>query len=367
MGIFVFEAACAIQRRGHQVKVIAMHSQGAKVLDNWEGVEIIRTKYLPETWEMLQSQGGGLPEVWKNKPWARLQLVPFLFTHFYNSLVFTRDCDLLHANWTLSGAIAMCIHWISRKPYLVTVQGSDIFKAARNPLFAGVTRIVLNGAKKVVALSNSLAREIDKLRVDPSLVEIIPNGVDTHRFTSLPFEQRLDQILFVGSLIDRKGVGNLLQAFASVIKHFPGLHLILAGEGSQCAEYKALACSLGISEEVVFTGSQTQEQVAEHMRKSKLFVLPSIEEGLGVVLLEALASGTPIVASNVGGIPDVVTETVGKLVSPGDLDGLDRAISAILSLSVDKWNILHENARLRAVEIFDWDQIALRICQLYQG
>lgn len=367
MGIFVFEAARALQRRGHQVKVIAIHSPGSKTRETWDGMEIIRTQYLPEKWELLQSQGGGLPEVWKSRPWARLQVLPFMLAHFINILVSTRGWDMLHANWTLSGSMAWAVHLLTGKPYVVTVQGSDIFKAPRLPLVAGITRTVLRGAKKVLALSESLSGAVVALGVDPEMVEVVPNGVNTQRFLPALSADRADQVLFVGSLIERKGVRYLLEAFASLHQCRLSTRLVLVGEGSQRDEYEEKARVLGIASNVLFTGSQTQEQVSAWMQSSRLFVLPSIEEGLGVVLLEALACGTPIVATRVGGIPDVVVADVGRLVPPADPEQLKAAMLSILDLPEQDWSVLSQNARARAVNVFDWDRIAGRIENLYKA
>ncbi len=367
VGAFIYEAARAIQKEGYQVKVITMHSPGTARRENWDGIEVYRTKYLPERWELLKSEGGGLPEVWRNNPKARIQMIPFLIAFLIDVFIRTRDCDLLHANWTLSGAIAYA-NWIFfKKPYLVTIQGSDIYKAVKLPFVKPITRLALKQARKVLVLSQALARQTNSIGVPYTKIEIIPNGVDTSRFTPLPLEQREELVLFVGSLIERKGVRFLVQSFQQVVQQHPGVRLVLLGEGVQQPECEGLAQSLGIAEKVDFAGAQPQEVVAERMRRAKIFILPSIEEGLGVVLLEALASGTPIVASRVGGIEDVVDDQVGILISPGDVEQLSGSILSILRLSGSEWTKLHENARKKAVEIYDWSRIGQRIVELYKS
>jgi len=365
IGAFIYEAARAIQHKGYQVKVVTMHSPGTPRHETWDGIEIYRTKYLPESWEQLKSEGGGLPEVWKNNPKARIQIIPFMIAFLFDVLMHTHDCDILHANWTLSGAVAWMNNLFSKKPYLVTIQGSDIYKAVKLPFVTTITRVSLNKAKKVLVLSQALADKVNSIGIPLSQIEVIPNGVDTQRFISQPLEKRENVILFVGSLIERKGVRYLLQAFANIVQNLPEMQLLLMGEGQQRAECEAFAQSLGITQHVTFAGAQSQEQVAEGMRKAKVFVLPSIEEGLGVVLLEALASGTPIVASNVGGITDVVDNKIGILVLPGDINQLTEAILTILNLQPNEWDVLHNNARNKALEIYDWGQVAQRIVELY--
>ena len=365
VGSFVYEAALAIQRKGFEIKVITIHSPGTPRYETWDGIEIFRTKYLPDSWELLKSEGGGLPEVWKHNRKARIQIIPFMIAFLFDVLIHTRDCDLLHANWTLSGAIAFINYLLFKKPYLVTIQGSDIYKAVKLPFVTTISRIALLKAKKVLVLSKALAAQVNLIGVPYSSIKIIPNGVDTNRFTPLPYEKRENFILFVGSLIERKGIHHLIKAFTNISHIFPEMKLIITGEGVQRPECEELVQSLGITESVIFSGAQSQEQVAESMRKAKIFVLPSIEEGLGVVLLEALSSGTPIVASNVGGISDVVTDRVGILVPPGDAGQLEGAILSVLYMRPNKWNEFHNNARTMATNIYDWGKIAQQIVELY--
>jgi glycosyltransferase involved in cell wall biosynthesis len=173
-------------------------------------------------------------------------------------------------------------------------------------------------------------------------------------------------ILFVGSLIERKGLRYLLDAWSRIAPAFSQMQLILIGEGPQRNELELLARSLGITRQVQFLGSKTPAQVAEWMRRTRLFVLPSIEEGLGVVLLEALASGTPCIGSMVGGIPDVITPEVGTLVPPREPDTLANAIQHMLS-NQERWEQFSAQARRRAVEYYSWDVIGKRLMSVYQS
>jgi len=366
MGSFVFEAARALQRMGHQVKVVTIHSPGARTHEDWNGIDIFRCRYLPEKWEMLKSLGGGIPEVWKNKPEVRIQIIPLVISHFLCALIHTRDCGFIHANWTLSAAVAWVINRLTNKPYVVTVQGSDIFKAASLPFVSWVTKLALRKAKRVIALSTALAEGVQSLDISPSQIEVIPNGVDVHQFVSLDFENRENIILFTGSLVHRKGVEYLIRAFADLSFEFPDTKLVIIGEGPQRKEYETLSGFLGVEDKIIFLGSQTPAQVAHWMQRARLFTLPSIEEGLGVVLLEALSSGTPIVATKVGGIPDVVVEEVGELVPPADSNALRQAIARFLQMGYSEWNKFNRNARLRAVEIYDWDTVVKRVDRVYR-
>jgi glycosyltransferase involved in cell wall biosynthesis len=364
---FVWEAARAVALRGVRVRVVAMHSPGARSHEFVQGVEIIRPRYAwPEHWEGLRREGaGGLPETWKKHPLLRLQLVPFMVVHILNVMRYARSCDVVHAHWTLSAAAAFLGSWFHRCPLLVTVQGSDIFQVTRHPLGQRVTGALLRRCRQVTALSAALAEATIAAGVPAAAIQVIPNGVDTFFFSPPADAQRDDTILYVGSLIERKGLHYLLRALPQVLQAFPGYRLLLAGEGPQEAILKQAAAQLGIASHVSFLGFQSQEQVRNLLQRARVLALPSVEEGLGVVLLEALACGTPIVASRTGGIPDVVTADVGLLVPPADSPQLAEALTCILA-DPPRWEGLSRCARQRAISHYDWNSIAGQFVDLYR-
>jgi glycosyltransferase involved in cell wall biosynthesis len=365
-GTFIFEAARALRDQGLAVCVIAMHSPGAKTREWLEGIEVNRPRYLwPERLEILQKEGGGLPIMWRKSRFARLAILPFILVCTLAVMRHARDCDVVHANWTLSAMAAWLGRFYHRRPIVVTVQGSDIYQATRLPIITHLTRAILDGAQRILALSRSLAEATIALGVSANKVEVVPNGVDTDLFrpaTSLrePF------LLFVGSLIERKGVKYLIQAMPHVGRAFPAYRLIVVGEGPQRNELSQLAEALGVGDHVTFTGAQSPAEIQMWMRRASLFVLPSVEEGLGVVVLEALASGLPCLASEIGGIPDLITPEVGKLIPPANVEALGEAIVSLLG-APDRWARMSMRARQRAVAHYSWKTIAGRIVAIYQN
>lgn len=363
-GVFVFEAARAITRQGIQVRVVAMHNPGAQNFEVMDDIEVFRPRYLPDAWEVLQKSSAGLPQAWKEKPLSRLALLPFLITHSLAVGKLARDCDLIHANWTLSAGAAWVSRFIHHKPFIVTVQGSDIFQAAQIPVFKGVTRHVLQKADQVVALSGALAAASIQLGISDSKVKVVPNGVDITQFT-LPDESlRKPVILFVGSLIERKGVRYLIDAFRLIMASHPDYSLVVIGEGPQRESLEKLAADFPEGK-VAFLGALSQAEIKRWMQTARVFVLPSLEEGQGVVLVEALACGTPCVASNVGGIPDVIIPEVGGLVPPRDSKALADAIDETI-VDLPNWQLMSRNARSRAENTYNWDRIASEIVQIYR-
>lgn len=360
---FILEAAKSIARQGIEVKVIASHSPGAKTHEFIDGIEVFRPRYFPEKWENLHREPGGIPEAWKTQKIGRFAIFPFMIAQLFAVFRYSKDCDILHANWTIAGFNAWINKCLFRKPYIITLQGSDIYKAAKLSIARSITFRVLNSASKIITLSNSLKDEILKFKNLEGKIDIIPNGVDTKLFFS-NVNNRENFIIYTGALIKRKGVDILINAMSVVVKNDSEVKLFILGEGNEAINLKGQVNNLGLRDKINFMGQVSQESVKDWLKKSKLFVLPSLEEGQGVVLIEALACGTPCIGSNVGGIPDVISDDVGSLVPPNDPDSLAKSILYYLE-NEEEWLKKSENARLRAKEIFDWDVIAKKLVSIY--
>ena len=303
-GSFVLEAARALRRQGVQPRVVAMHSPGIQSHEWLDGIEVFRPHYwCPERSEILRKEGsGGIPAVWRKYRAARLQLLPFLLVHTAAVARYPRGADLIHAHWTLSGAAACLARPVHHRPILVTLHGSDVFRVLPYRGGAWFTRTVLRQCDRVMAVSRALAQPVAAF-LPPERLQVIPDGVDTRFFAPLPGNAREDLIVFAGSLIERKGVRYLLAAMPAILRRFPSYRLAVLGDGPQQPLLQALAADLEVAGQVDFLSFQAASQVSKWMQRAKVLVLPSLEEGLGVVLLEALASGTPVVGSAVDGIP----------------------------------------------------------------
>lgn len=361
---FIYEAAKAIQAKGNQVRVVTMHNPGSQEHELMEGLEVFRVRYLSEDKEKLQQDAAGIPAAWERGLKGRLPLIPFFLAYTRAVGRHAADCDIIHANWSLSGLAALLSRERHKLPYVVTVQGSDVFKTHNKPGIRQMVGLALRKAGKVIALSRALKTAALGFGLKDENVVVIPNGINISQFPFASLDEKKDQVLFVGSLIERKGPGTLLQAMRLVHEFLPEVKLVLVGEGDERANLEQFITANAMSDYVRLAGTQPQSAVAELMRESKLFVLPSIEEGQGVVLMEALASGTPCVGSRVGGIPDVVTEDVGRLVEPGDAPALAEAIRAYLT-DADLWENASIAGRQRVLEYYDWNHLADEISAVY--
>ena len=361
---FIYEAARAISRHGLQVRVLTMHTPGASTHEFFDDIEVFRAKYLPENMEVLQKDASGIPEAWRRGLLSKLATIPFLIS--FTNLIgkHAKGCDIIHCNWSLSGLAAYLSMFRHKAPYVITVQGSDIFKTIHIPVVSKFIGVALRKAEHIIALSEDLKSATSQFGVPPEKITVIPNGVNIDQFPMGERSTRKTQILFVGSLIERKGVNYLIEAMGIVTEKHPDYRLILVGEGRDRNNFEKMVTRLGLEETIVFVGTQSQQMVSELLRESRLLVLPSIEEGQGVVLVEAMASGTPCVGSRVGGIPDVITPDVGQLVEPRDVQGLAAAINRYIEDDV-LWINASQKARERVEREYDWFTLSEKMITVY--
>lgn len=251
-GIFIFNAAKAIQQQGINVLVVAIHSPGAKTREILDGIEVIRPRYLPEKFEILQSEGGGLPIVWKKNRLSRLAIIPYIIVQAITVAKVARNCDLIHANWTLAGLIAWLSKPLHGRPYIVMTHGSDIYIGGKTSWINFIMKPVIKAAQNLVVISASLLQAVNDLGYGYKNPIIIPETIDTNKFAPSNYIDRENTILFVGSLISRKGVNILIEAFAAIHHTIPEYNLVIIGEGELATELKGLVENLGVSRNVSF-------------------------------------------------------------------------------------------------------------------
>lgn len=248
-------------------------------------------------------------------------------------------------------------------PVVVGVLGSDINELPRVGLKRSMVRYALNASDKVFSVSHALKQAVRELEVAPEKIIVIPNGVDPGRFgkfersearetLSLPGNTRM--ILCVSNLVRVKGVDLVIRAFAKLRDE--GISLVVVGDGVQRRELEDMVRELKLEHGVRFVGARPSAEVPVWMAASDLVVLGSRAEGHPNVIIEALASGRPVVATRVGAVSDTVTSPeLGMVVEPEDPDAMACAIRAALSC---EWN---EQVIRRAGLHRSWDDVADQI------
>lgn len=252
--------------------------------------------------------------------------------------------DLIHAHVYGAGVPAALIAGRTGIPLVVGEHFSGVAQRSLNRVEVRKARYAYTHAARVLPVSQFLADAISNYGVEVPF-EVVPNAVDASLFFPSRTAQKKDdtrRLIFVGNLepSSEKGFPALLAALARLDRRRSDWHLDVLGSGGEQASYEETATALGLREQLTFHGSQSKQAVAEMMRSADLFVLPSRIETFGAAVAEALVSGLPVVATAVGGIPELVDERSGRLVPPENPIALAEALDEVL----DKLDTFDSNA-----------------------
>jgi glycosyltransferase involved in cell wall biosynthesis len=198
-------------------------------------------------------------------------------------------------------------------------------------------------------------RACEAYGLDPARTRVVPNGLQIEDWPLLPVEDGPPVVVTAARLIRRKGLDDLIRAWPGVLAQVPDGRLEIAGDGPQKAALQSLALKCGVAGSVHFLGARSQSEFRELLRKARVFCLPSRQEAFGLVLLEAMASGRPVVATRAAAIPEVLGEA-GLLVPPGDSQALTEALGRALSDRALAGSLARAG-RERALT-FSWDRAA---------
>ena len=296
---FVFELSRRLTDL-FDITVLTPRTPGSLERETMDGLEVIRFPYFIRRWENLAAHGGGILSRLRANPLNYLLVPPFLFGQVWALVRLLRrhNWDLIHAHWLIpQGIVALIARWLARRPVrlVCTSHGGDLF-ALRGGLFQRLKRAVLHASARITVVSAAMRDEVLALGVDKDKVTVIPMGVDLQQwFTPDPLIVRhLNELLFVGRLVEKKGVDRLLKALPRVLQAFPDTRLTIAGGGPLESDLRQLAESLGICRCVDFRGMVPQTELPALYRRAKLFVAPfqvassGDQEGFGLVLVEAM-------------------------------------------------------------------------------
>lgn len=241
--------------------------------------------------------------------------------------------DVVHAHVYSAGVPAALIGKCYGLPVVVTEHSTAFPRKLIRGFEKLKAKFAFERADVVCPVSEDLKRHIEAYDIRAHF-RVVPNVVDSSLFApgdrTSTREDNRKCLLLVALLDPKKGVPYLLEALALLREKRDDFVLDIVGDGPNRAEYEELARKLGLQEVVRFHGLKTKQEVAEFMRKADVFVLPSEWENLPSVIIEAMASGLPIVATNVGGIPEMVDDGAGILVRPRDSEALAKAIDCLL-------------------------------------
>ena len=383
-----------LKKAGVEIQVLAPAYKGLKSHDI-DGTHVNRFRYAPASWEIL-THDAGAPSKMASKPWLQLLAIPYIINGFFQCI---RIChkwrpDVIHAHWPFPHAyIALGAAKLFKIPLVLNFHGAELLLIRKKKWVKPLLKFAIRQAQAIFANSSFTAGKIKAIRnVD---VEWSPYGTtleerretrdesnalchpernvvepkDPVTIVPHPVNGKF-KILFVGRHIERKGICYLIEA----AKHLPRdkFEIRIVGVGDLTEQLKAQAAAVNDGAEIIFTGKLSPEDLANEYKTANVFTLPAIvdhkgdTEGLGVVLIEAMELGLPIVASNVGGIPDVVVDGESGILVP-EKDPVALA-DAFKCLEADPTLIqkLLAGARKRIEECFTWDGIIERQIEVYK-
>ena len=331
VGVHIHTLSKKLVEEGHEVYVITYPHKEIKDID---GIHVIGTKGL-------------------NIPGVRGLMFKKNAKKALEELLEKEDIDIIHGHYLFpAGAAAVEVGNAHNIKTYVTAHGSDMFELYKSqPLMRSTIRNVLKGADGVFAVSNALRHEIIATGVVgiAGKTKISWNSVDIDKFSSrendsFKREYRLTDkpiVLFVGNLIKRKNVESLLEAKKIANSDY---YLVVVGDGPLFKKLKKKVEEENIRD-VIFTGSRND--VENIIPSCDVLVLPSFSESFGLVLIEALACGKPVIGSNVGGITEIINDDVGLLVNPTKVSSIARAIDRMIN-DDNMRTVMSMNARNRA-------------------
>ena len=327
-----------------------------------DGVEVVRFRYAPRRWQTLVA-GGGIVANLRRSRWKWLLVPGFVLAQFLAArrLLHRFRFDAVHAHWLIpQGLVARGLG----APYVVTSHGGDLF-GLRGHLPAALKRAVAAHATGMTVVSTAMRDEVRRLGLAPPRLAVLPMGVDLQRrFVPDPGVAReAGRLLFVGRLVAKKGVRHLIDALPAIRARRPGVVLDVVGYGPEEPALRALAQRLGLDQAIRFLGARPQADLPELYRRAALLVAPFVrdasgdQEGLPVVLLEAVGCGCPVLAGDVPGVADLLGPAAADACVPADRP--ERLAAGVLRLLEDPALAAASVARIRAhADRFDWDRIA---------
>jgi phosphatidylinositol alpha-1,6-mannosyltransferase len=378
---FILHFAQQLIAQGASVDVLAPHAPGAKRKEDIDGVHVERFRYMrPDSAQDICYQGGALFNI-KGSPLTAAKLPALIGSQWaaIRSRARSGQYDVISAHWLLPQGFT-AVRAASGVPVVSTVHGSDVFGLS-HPVLARFKRAALAGSAAVTVNSTATREAVEALGAPIRDLRLIPMGTDvgavadSERVSEWRRQYRQGDgplVVFVGRLIDWKGVDDLIDATALAAKRLPGLRVVIAGSGPLREHLEGRVLDLGLNERVHFAGWLEREAVTALQAAADIVAVPSrtaadgSREAQGLSVVEAMALGKVVLATRTGGIPDAITDGENGLLVP-EADPAALA-DALVRLADDP----ELGARLAAAAIvtaqrYSWPVSAARFLEVFQS
>jgi glycosyltransferase involved in cell wall biosynthesis len=370
-----------LARRGHRVTVVTPGNSSMPAQESFDGVDVVRFPMeLPVDLtygRVAQTRVNLMGKV------ARVAVMAhYLEAQFRATMAAARErgADVIHAHWAIpTGPAAVSAARRLGLPSVITMHGGDVYV---NPeqgydfptrwYVRPALRWTLRHAGALTAITEDCRQHALRAGAPTRSMHLVFNGTDLRRFSpgaTSGVDPRFgpNMIFACRQLFPRKGIRFLVEAAAQLKPRFPDLKVVVAGDGFERPDLIALAERLGIARDVTFLGWVANSELPQYYRAAALSVIPSLEEGFGIPAAEAMGCETAVVASDAGGLPEVVEHGVTGLIVPrGDASALAGAIGELLA-DPGRRQRMGQAGRERALRLFDWDRSAEQFEQIYAG
>lgn len=368
-------------RRGHSVTVVTPGDPALSREDMFDGVRIVRFPLnLPA--DLTYGRVAQSRVSWLGRFAQVAVMGNYLEAQYRAVIAEAREglADVIHAHWAIpTGPAAVMAARKLGIPSVITMHGGDVYvNPAQGYDFPTrwyvrpALRWTLRHAGALTAITEDCRQHALRAGAPGNNIRLVFNGTDLRRFSpsenggraNLQFGPNM--IFACRQLFPRKGIRFLLEAAAQLKPKFPDLKVVLAGDGFERPQLARLAADLGIGDDVTFLGWVANADLPPYYRAAALSVIPSLEEGFGIPAAEAMGCEVAVVASDAGGLPEVVEHGVTGLVVPrGDAGALAHAIGALLA-DPERRRAMGLAGRERALRLFDWERSAEQFEQLYR-
>jgi len=361
-----FGLSRALARKNLDVHVVTLEFPGAPEFEEMDGVKVHRVRI-----EI------GHPDfiIWT-----------FIFNHFMEKLVANLsrnyEFDVIHIHDWLTAPVGIAAKYYMNKPLVSTVHSIEMGRAQglRNPnslLIDGLEWWMTYEAKKIISCSSSMRWELERhFHLPPEKITVIPNAVDPSKYQRnidrdevrrrYGIEPHEKVVLFVGRLVPQKGVEYLVRAVPLVLQRIRNVKFVIVGDGWSKDYLEGMARATGYGDRVIFLGFISDSDLTELTMSVDVLVVPSVYEPFGIVALEGMAAGVPVVAANVGGLSEIIEhDKTGVLVYARNLESIAWGICRVLSdPGYSRW--LAQNAKRKVQESYSWDAAAERTIKVYE-
>lgn len=368
-GLFVWRLAQALENEGVFNRILTPSSIQSS---SWlETSTVRRFNYAPRSWQLLANQQGGIPHSLNKNPFLYALVPNFLISMAIHLVLSAEPCDLIHAHWSVCGAVAVLTELFHRKPIITTLRGTDTNWAEMRRPYAWLHNKSITGSNFTVGVSDNIATQIKEEHPELSnRVTFIPNGVDDSFYT-IPSISRSSppplKFLFVGSLIPVKGVDILVKALSALDSTYRW-RLTIAGDGPESKRLINLAEKYSLSKKIAFLGVVPPDKMSSLMGDHHVLVHTSYSEGRPNVVLEAMAAGLAVVGTDINGIRELVqNERTGWIVPPGDPNKLAEVLKSLIHGKKNYITAGNAGRKWMIEQGLTWRETARRYRVLYEN